>query len=255
LLDYGSGHVGNEVAIGEGVLFPQVRYLDKGLAGFDIASNFKGNVTYHIPAFNNTQSRIARALNGWWIASIISVQSGLPINPLIGNRSLSNNPGAAGSANDRPDLDPSFDRHKVITHNPARWFDPTMFSLPLAGTLGNAPRNFLRGPDLKNVDFAINKDTRLREQAVVQFRAEVFNILNRPNFANPGTGQGVGAANNTNIIASLSSPAAIQCGPNYAVKSCQFGSSPALAPNATAGIIIATATTSRQIQVSLKFIF
>src|SRR5881409_2804421 len=54
LLDYGSGHVGNEVAIGEGVLFPQVRYLDKALAGFDIASNFKGNVTYHIPAFNNT---------------------------------------------------------------------------------------------------------------------------------------------------------------------------------------------------------
>src|SRR5262249_42889339 len=36
LLDYGSGHVGNEVAIGEGILFPQVRYLDKGLAGFDI---------------------------------------------------------------------------------------------------------------------------------------------------------------------------------------------------------------------------
>src|SRR6266566_3720799 len=111
------------------------------------------------------QGRIAKALNGWWIASIISMQSGLPINPLIGNRSLSNNPGAAGSATDRPDLDPSFDRHKVITHNPARWFDPTMFALPLAGTLGNAPRNFLRGPDLKNVDFAINKDTRLREQA------------------------------------------------------------------------------------------
>src|SRR5262249_42889340 len=73
-----------------------------------IASNFKGNVTYHIPAFNNTQSRIAKALNGWWIASIVSMQSGLPINPLIGNRSLSNNPGAAGSVTDRPDLDPSF---------------------------------------------------------------------------------------------------------------------------------------------------
>src|SRR5207237_10024951 len=64
LLDYGSGHVGNEVAIGEGVLFPQVRYLDKGLAGFDIASNFKANVTFHIPAFNNTQHRIATPLNG-----------------------------------------------------------------------------------------------------------------------------------------------------------------------------------------------
>jgi hypothetical protein len=39
------------------------------------------------------------------------------------------------------------------------------------------------------------------------------------------------------------------------VKSCQFGSSSALAPNATAGIIVATATTSRQVQLSLKLIF
>ena len=254
LLDYGSGHVGNEVAIGEGALFPQVRFLDKGLGGFDIASNFKGNFTYNIPAFTMPQGRIANALNGWRIAGIISMQSGLPINPVIGNRSLSNNPGAAGSASDRPDLDPSFDRHKVITHNPSRWFDPTMFDLPLAGTLGNAPRNFLRGPDLKNVDFSINKDTRfpaLGEQGIVQFRADFFNILNRPNFANPRTGAGSNAV----TIQSLNSPAAIQCGPNYAVKSCQFGSSPTLAFNSIAGQITSTVTTSRQIQLSLKLIF
>jgi hypothetical protein len=236
------------------VLFPQVRFLDKGLGGFDIASNFKGNVTYRIPAFTNPQGRIASALNGWWIASIISMQSGLPVNPVIGNRSLSNNPGAAGSASDRPNLDPSFDRRKVITHNPSRWFDATMFDLPLAGTLGNAPRNFLRGPDLKNVDFAINKDTRapaLGEQGIVQFRAEFFNILNRPNFANPSTGAGSNAV----TILSLSAPAAIQCGPKYAANSCQFGSSPALAINSTAGQITSTVTTSRQIQFSLKLIF
>jgi Carboxypeptidase regulatory-like domain/TonB dependent receptor len=253
LLDFGSGQQGVEAAIGEAVLFPQVRSLDKGPGGFDITSNFKANITYRIPAFTRP-GRIASTLNGWWIASIISMQSGLPINPLIGNRSLSNNPAAAGTANDRPDLDPSFDRHKVITHNPSRWFDPTMFDLPLAGTLGNAPRNFLRGPDLKNVDFAVNKDTRanfLGEQGLVQFRAEFFNIMNRPNFANPSSAAG----SNNSIIASLSSPAAIQCGPNYAAKSCQFGSSPALMPNSTAGQIVSTVTTSRQIQLSLKFIF
>ncbi len=242
------------MAIGEGALFPQVRFLDKGLGGFDIASSFKGSVMYNIPAFTMPQGRIANALNGWRIAGIISMQSGLPINPVIGNRSLSNNPGAAGSASDRPDLDPSFDRNKVITHNPSRWFDPTMFDLPLAGTLGNAPRNFLRGPDLKNVDFSINKDTRfpaLGEQGIVQFRADFFNILNRPNFANPRTGAGSNAV----TIQSLSSPAAIQCGPNYAVKSCQFGSSPALTFNSIAGQITSTVTTSRQIQLSLKLIF
>jgi hypothetical protein len=105
----------------------------------------------------------------------------------------------------------------------------------------------LGGPDLKNLDFAINKDTRadfLGEQGRVQFRAEFFNILNRPNFANPNA-----------TIASLSSPAAMQCGPNYVVKSCQFGSSPALSINTTAGQITSTVTTSRQIQLLLKFIF
>ena len=82
------------------------------------------------------------------------------------------------------------------------------------------------------------------EQGIVQFRTEFFNILNRPNFANPNA-----------TIASFASPAAIQCGPQYAVKSCQFGSSSALAINSTAGQITSTITTSRQIQFSLKLIF
>ncbi len=135
----------------------------------------------------------------------------------------------------------------MITHNPSNWFNETMFDLPLAGTLGNEPRNFLRGPDLKNVDFAINKDSKaefLGEQGIVQFRTEFFNILNRPNFANPNA-----------TIASFTSPAAIQCGPQYAVKSCQFGASSGPAINSTAGQITSTITTSRQIQFSLKLIF
>jgi len=247
MLDYGSGRQGVEAAAGEAVLFPQVRFLDKGIGGFSIASNFKANVMYRVPALINYQGRIANALNGWWIAGIVSMQSGLPLNPIIGNRSLSNNPAAAGTANDRPNLDPSFNRATVITHNPSNWFNETMFGVPLAGTLGNEPRNFLRGPDLKNVDFAINKDTKadfLGEQGIVQFRTEFFNILNRPNFANPNA-----------TVASFTSPAAIQCGPQYAVKSCQVGSSSALAINTTAGQITSTITTSRQIQFSLKLIF
>ena len=247
MLDYGSGQQGVEAAAGEAVLFPQVRFLDKGIGGFSIASNFKANVMYRVPALINYQGRIANALNGWWIAGIVSMQSGLPLNPIIGNRSLSNNPAAAGTANDRPNLDPSFNRATVITHNPSNWFNETMFGVPLAGTLGNEPRNFLRGPDLKNVDFAINKDTKadfLGEQGIVQFRTEFFNILNRPNFANPNA-----------TIASFSSPAAIQCGPNYTVTSCRFGSSSALGINSTAGQITSTVTTSRQIQLSLKLIF
>jgi len=259
-LDFGSGEQGTEVAVGEGTYFPQVRSLDKAVGGFDIASNFRANVIYRIPAFVDSQGWTGNALNGWWIGSIVSAQSGYPVNPIIGNRSLSNNPSAAGSATDRPNLDPSFNPAAVITHDPSNWFNETMYDLPLAGTLGTAPRYGLRGPDLINWDFSLNKDTRahfLGEQGNIEFRAEFFNLLNHPNFSNPNA-----------TIASLSSPAAIQCGPQFALvntltiktsPSCQFqpvsATTSPLASNSTAGQITTTANRSRQIQLSLKVIF
>ena len=187
------------------------------------------------------------------ISTIVSVQDGYPLNLLIGNRSLSNNPNAAGAASDRPNLDPSFDPATVITHNPNNWYNESMFDLPVAGTLGTAPRNLLRGPGLENWDFALNKDTKadfLGEQGNIQFRVEFFNLMNHPNFANPNA-----------TINSLSTPASIQCGPNYATTSCQFKNSAtkptvgAIGINSTAGQITSTITRSRQIQLSLKLIF
>jgi len=126
-LDFGSGEQGTEAAVGEATLFPQVRFLDKAVGGFDIASVFHANVIYYVPAILKSQSWTANALNGWWIGSIISLQSGLPLNPIIGNRSLSNNPSAAGAASDRPNLDSSFNAATVITHNPSNWLNETMF--------------------------------------------------------------------------------------------------------------------------------
>jgi hypothetical protein len=252
-LDFGSGEQGTEAAIGMGTYFPQVRSIDKGVGGFDIASNFRASVIYRIPDLLGSQSWTAKTLNGWWVSSIVSIQDGYPLNVLIGNRSLSRNPNAAGTASDRPDLDPSFDLDRVITHDPNNWFDESMFDLPLAGTLGLAPRNLLRGPGLSNWDFALNKDTKagfLGEQGNIQFRVEFFNLMNHPNFANPNA-----------TINSLSSPAATQCGPNYALKSCQFKNSATnptagtIGINATAGQITSTVTRSRQIQLSLKLIF
>jgi hypothetical protein len=57
--------------------------------------------------------------------------------------------------------------------------------IPGTRHFGNLGRNALRGPTFKQWDFAIYKDTALGERAKMQFRAEFFNILNHPNFANP----------------------------------------------------------------------
>src|ERR1019366_7105828 len=77
-----------------------------------------------------------------------------------------------------------YDPGTVITGNPNQWYNPNMFTLQTAGTLGNVGRNTLNGPGFSNWDFSINKDTGLRmlgENGKVQFRAEIFNALNHAN--------------------------------------------------------------------------
>ena len=56
------------------------------------------------------------------------------------------------------------------------------FSFPALGSLGNLGRNTLRGPPLRSLDFSVFKNHQLwGEKLKVQFRAEMFNILNHPN--------------------------------------------------------------------------
>ncbi len=78
-----------------------------------------------------------------------------------------------------------YDPSTVILGTPTEWFNPLMFQLGPAGTLGNASRDMLSGPGSGTWNLSINKDTRLAflgEAGAIQFRAEIFNILNRANF-------------------------------------------------------------------------
>jgi hypothetical protein len=249
-LDTGQAQQGDEASAGLQIYFPQVRFLDKGLSGFNAAANLRANVIYHVPAIGLFHGHLGALGNGWWFGSIATAESGYPFNPTIGNRSLSNNPASAGSAADRPDLDPSFNRKKLLIHNPSNWFNESMYDLPLAGTLGTAPRFGVRGPDLINDDFSVNKDNHTRflgEGGMVQARAEIFNIANHPNFSNPSA----------SLSSALASP---QCGGGLTL-TCQFNVRGAAAnptlitPTSTAGQVTSTITRSRQIQLSLKLIF
>ena len=109
-----------------------------------------------------------------------------------------------------------------------------MFSLQPIGTLGNTARGILRGPGLGDWDFSLVKDTAVRslgEKGNVEFRAEVFNIINRANFGMP-----VGTV----------FPGAISASDAGAFSE---------KPGATAGKITTTTTTSRQLQFSLRLAF
>ena len=110
----------------------------------------------------------------------------------------------------------------IILGGPGRYFDPNAFIAPLAGTYGNAPRNFLQGPGLKETDFSLVKKFLFTERFSLQFRAEFFNIFNHTNLNNP----------NPVILTSATS-----------------------GPSPTAGVITSTSTSSRQVQLGLKLLW
>lgn len=144
----------------------------------------------------------------------------------------------------RPRTSFAYNPDTVITGNPNQWFHPNMFHMqPMVpcpnhaaltcGTLGNAARGILRGPDLAEWDFSIVKDTAvgwLGKKGLIQFRSEIFNILNHANFGMPASATVFNGA--TSVLGAYEQ-----------------------APLAGVGQITTTATTSRQIQFALKLIF
>ena len=110
-------------------------------------------------------------------------------------------PAAAGSCPGRS--------NNPVTGGPDQYFDPSAFLLPAAGFYGNLGRNTLTGPGLANVDVSLNKRFRVTERVSVQFRTEVFNLLNHPNFSIPSQRtvfSSSGRVNSAGRITSTSTP-------------------------------------------------
>lgn len=133
--------------------------------------------------------------SGWQMTGILTLQTGRPFTVSTGT-DVSN----TGQNNDRPNL--IGDWH-VPNPGPNRWFNPCTVSADgktffncLSGdkpawqvnapnTFGNAGRNILRADGLKNFDLGVSRSFDIRENKSLQFRAEVFNLANHPNFFSP----------------------------------------------------------------------
>jgi hypothetical protein len=203
---------------------------DKGLATFNATHVGVVNVLYELP-FGRGQSFAQNfiglanaAVSGWSVSSIITTQTGFPFTP-----QLSYNPTNSGDTRNpiRPFLNPNF-TGPVILGNPNQWFNPAAFLAPPAtgGFAGNVGRNTYIGPGLATWDFSVLKDTKIRERLSLQFRAEIFNLLNRANFNTP------------NLIVFTPPTAANPSG-----------------LSGTAGAITSTTTSSRQVQFALKLLW
>ena len=80
------------------------------------------------------------------------------------------------------------------------FLNPAAFTIPQPGTFGNLGRYALHGPGLQQIDFTLHKRFKLDEIRNLEFRAEVYNILNRANFANPPATLGNALGTGTNQL-------------------------------------------------------
>jgi hypothetical protein len=235
-LDNSSGSYGLDG--GGAISNPIDARADRGLSNFNRTNNFRVSGIYAVP-FKAKNAMLANVVNGWQITGVYTFLSGAPATVgTIGNR-VHNSTGQSGA---RPDAVAGCDL-QVGQYSPeqatlpgAPWFNPGCFTPGPVGTYGNAGRSTIIGPNLWNLDSSVTKDwkvTKISEQFTVQFRGELFNLLNHPSFQNPNT---------TVFNAALSS--AVATNPLAGV-----------AANGTVGRITATNSQPRQIQFALKIIF
>ena len=189
------------------------------VSSFDTPQVFVANATWEVPAPAHHAG-----LSGWQLNGIVSLRSGYPFTPSLATPNWSRSGNIQGTAEDRPSVKPGTDPKKIITGNPDHWFDTSAFFLQPPGFLGTTPRNFLRGPGFANVDLSLVKNQALAGSTRLQLRLEVFNVLNRANFAVPTRAVFAAATQDE-------------------------------APLPSAGKVTRTVNSSRQIQLGVKLLF
>jgi hypothetical protein len=134
---------------------------------------FFTNFVYDLPFLKNSPNKgLKMAFGGWEISGIIAAQSGAPLNIGLSGSNVSS---IVPNTSNRPDVSGSgHDPHTV-----AQWFDTSIYSAPAAGTFGNTPRNYVRGPGRDNWSLSLFKNFPFNERGSnLQFRAEFFNVWN-----------------------------------------------------------------------------
>jgi len=166
--------------------------LEKGDSNFDVRNRFVWMWNYTFP---NRQGSLSKLSNGWGFNSVLTLQSGQPFSV-----NLSDDYDGTGEFFPRPDV---VGNAYAGTRSPDNFVNLSAFHVPcgwapnpagdgladqcVPGTQhqGNMGRNSLIGPNFKQFDLAIFKDTQINERLKLQFRADFFNFPNHPNFASP----------------------------------------------------------------------
>jgi hypothetical protein len=211
---------------------PESFTADRGLSNFNRTDNFRVSGVYNLPYTGH--GVVGQALGGWQMNAIYTYLSGAPFSiGTISNR-LTNQ---AAYASPRPNAVAGCDLYTGVSAEQAAsgrpWFNVNCFAPAPVGTFGDAGRDTIIGPNLWDMDFALQKNWKVKENFRIQFKAEAFNVLNHPSFQAP-----IATAFNPALSpAVLTNPLA------------------GTVPNASAGVITATNSSPRQVQLALKVVF
>jgi len=252
---------------------------DHGDNNFDIRHSMNASALYELPfgkgrKYASSLNTVADSLfGGWQLGGIVNARSGIPIevnitrpdvvyrdnitgaiytgpvvqNGVVRTTAVINTPGGGNSRNiRRPDYVAGVNPYVQTTTG--FFINPAAFSLPAPGTFGNLARNALKGPNLAQLDLTLDKKFRFTERANVEFRAEIYNILNHANFALPASRLGAGLPSG---LGNLGASNTLQPGQAYN----------SAAAGGTFGLLSSTVSqfigqgTNRQIQLALRLNF
>ncbi len=169
---------------------------EQALSSFHHRHQFVGSGTYELPFLQGAGGWRKEWLGNWRVNGVVTLRSGAPftVNIIEDRANI-----GAGPAQ-RPNLtgDPNLPGGQRV---PERWFNTEAFSLQDPFTFGTAPRNPVFAPGYANVDMSLAKSWYLSAGSRLEFRWEIFNLLNRANFDVPN--RFFGSANFGRIFSAL----------------------------------------------------
>ncbi len=237
----------NEVNDGYGAVPTQLSTIEYGNSDLDLRNRLAVTANYELP-FGKTLTGYKAALGKGWQANTLLVwNSGLPFTVTQGNGVVSTQLGA--TANSRPNQIRKANLsgfHLGGNGAPTQFFDVTAFQPQLSGTLGSERRNPLYGPHYRHTDVSFFKSFPVYKESTVEFRAELFNVINITNFGSPNANYSTALAyQSTDPLAQNYAPATDPRSNIYNFTSSNVGSITSLSANYV----------PRQVQFALKYQF
>jgi len=158
--------------VNSGYVNPADIDYDYGACDTDRRHLFNLTAGVQSPEFHN--AAVKAIASNWRLSGILRLFSGRPLNVTVAS-----DPARSGIGSQRANI--SGDGYGGDLYN--RYLDPTAFTTPTVGTLGNLPRNALVGPKEQRVDLALVRAFRFANTHRIEARVEAFNAFN---WFNPG---------------------------------------------------------------------